>query len=165
MARWYWYDKNGTQVVAPQHPDRSRPIPAAIHWLQPELISDLHESFARWLRAKISPGTLTPDRLWIDQNGRLAVRFSSGSPAPLSVVGSYRELAQWLVLLDKWMDTHVVLARARAVWSVAEMAGALSFTTPSLLPRPLVQMPPDNWEQVARGLAAAVLDGPLAGGQ
>jgi hypothetical protein len=61
------------------------------------------------------------------------------------------------------MENHVVLARARTVWTLAELAGALPFTSPSLLPRQLVQFPPDNWEQVARGLAAIVSDGSLAG--
>lgn len=158
MAHWYWYDAAGRQVTSPFHPEHSRPIATAIEWLRPPLISDLHRSFARWTAAKLAPGDLIPDRLWIDQAGLVAVRFATGAPAPQPTIGAGPGLAQWFVLLDKWMETYVVLARARSIWSRPELAGALSFTTPSLLPQPLVQMPPNNWERVARGLAALIVD-------
>ena len=161
MARWYWYDEDGKQKVSSYHPQHSRPISAAVEWLQPALISDLHLSFARWSAAATWPGPLTPHRVWIDQSGLMAVRFATGAPSPQPSVGASEGLAQWLVLLDKWMETYVVLARARAVWPLAELGAALPFITPCLLPHPLVKVPPDNWERVARGLAAIVVDGPL----
>lgn len=111
----------------------------------------------------MSPGPVIPHRLWIDQSGNIAVRFTADPPAPQSTVGAGEGLAQWLLLLSKWMEIHVVLARARTVWTLAELAGALPFTSPSLLPRQLAQFPPSNWEQVARGLAAIISDGALAG--
>ena len=163
MARWYWFDEVKSMTASPCHPPHSRPIAAAVEWMHPPIISDLHLSFARWTSAHMSPGPVIPHRLWIDQSGKIAVRFAANAPAPQSAVGAGEGLAQWLVLLSKWMENHVVLARARTVWTLAELAGALPFTSPSLLPRQLVQFPPDNWEQVARGLAAIVSDGPLAG--
>ena len=60
------------------------------------------------------------------------------------------------------METFVVIARARAVWSVQELAGALTFTSKPFLPAALVYMPPDNWERVALALATAIGDGALA---
>ena len=159
MACWYWYDEDGEQMVSPRHPPHSRPISAAVEWLQPALISGLHRSFARWTAAEMSPGPVVPHRLWIDQSGLVAVRFSTDAPTPLPVVGGGEGLAQWLVLLAKWMDTYVVLARARSIWSLAELAAALPFTSPCLLPRSLAQLPPDNCGEVARGLAAILIDG------
>ncbi len=126
--------------------------------MRPELISDLHRSFARWTGARLSIGPVLPHRLWINQSGLVAVRFAAGAPDPLPEVGAGEELAQWLLLLAKWMETYVVLARARAVWSTPELAAALPFLSPCMLPRPLAQLPPDNWEEVASGLAAIVLD-------
>jgi hypothetical protein len=62
------------------------------------------------------------------------------------------------------METFVVIARARAIWSVQELAGALTFTSKPFLPISLLYMPPDNWERVAMALANAVGDGALRGG-
>ena len=163
MARWYWYDKDGDQIVSPSHPPHSRPISAAVEWLHPDLISDLHHSFAHWTAAELSTGPVVPHRLWIDQTGLIAVRFSADAPAPQPAVGAGEALAQWLVLMAKWMETYVVLARARSVWSLAELAAALPFTSPCLLPRTLAQLPPSNWEEVAHGLAAIVIDGSSIG--
>jgi hypothetical protein len=73
------------------------------------------------------------------------------------------DLAAWLVLLDKWMETFVVISRARATWTPLELAGALRFTTPPYLPAPLTTEPPDNWTRVAHALSVAIVDGPLAG--
>ena len=72
-----------------------------------------------------------------------------------------QELAAWFVLLDKWTDASVVIAHARAVWTVQELAGALTFTSKPFLPAALVYMPPHNWERVAMALAVAVGDGAL----
>ena len=44
------------------------------------------------------------------------------APAPIAHVGLAQELAAWLVMLDKWMETFVVIARARAVWNADELA-------------------------------------------
>ena len=43
-------------------------------------------------------------------------------------------LASWFVLLDKWMETFVVIARARTVWSPNELATAMIFVNPLWLP-------------------------------
>lgn len=133
--------------------------------LLPPIITSLHESLYRWQQAGLDPGPLTPDRIWIDSAGALALAFKRDqNPEPLGHVGLAPALAGWLVCLDKWMETFVVIARARSVWTPTELAGALTFTTPALLPPPLLQLPPvDNWERVARGLAVAVADGPLQG--
>ncbi len=161
MAKWYWFDEYKSLTASPCHPPRSRPIAAAVEWLHPPIISDLHQNFACWTAAQMSPGPVIPHRLWIDQAGKISVRFPEEAPAPQPAVGAGEGLAQWLVLLSKWMEIHVVLARARSVWTIAELAGALPFTSHSLLPQQLAQFPPDNWEQVARGLAAIVSDGAM----
>lgn len=153
---WYWYDDDNSLKTAPSHPPLSRPIATAVAWLNPPLISNLHNQFARWTTAQVSPGPVIPHRLWIDQEGGIAFRFVADAPVAMPAVGAGEALAQWLVLISKWMEIHVVLARARTVWSPAELVGALTFTTPSLLPPQLVQFPPENWEQVARGLAASI---------
>lgn len=160
---WYWYEDDNSLKTSPSHPPHSRPIATAAAWLNPPLITNLHNHFARWTTAQVAPGPVIPHRLWIDQDGFIAFRFVADAPFAMPAFGASEALAQWLVLLSKWMEIHVVLARARTVWSLAELVGALTFTTPSLLPRPLVQYPPDNWEQVARGLAAIISEGRLAG--
>lgn len=161
MASWYWYDDESKLVASYTHPTGSRPIATAVEWLSPDLVSALHIQFSRWTAAKMSTGQMIPHRLWIDQGGSLAVRFPTGAPEPLSEVGAGENLAQWLVLLSKWMEVHVVLARARTVWTVDEIAAALPFASPSFLPNSLVQFPPDNWDQVAQGMASIVSEGPL----
>lgn len=162
MAMWYWYDNDGSLTKSPRHPPLSRPIATAAEWLTPPLVSYLHSHFARWTAAQLSPGPVIPQRLWIDQDGRVAFRFADGEPASMPVVGAGEALAQWFVLLSKWMEIHVVLARSRTLWPHSLLLGALPFITPSLLPRQLAQFPPDNWEQVARGLAAIIAEGAVA---
>ncbi len=159
MAPWYGYNDDNSPNISPSHPPLSRPIATAAEWLTPPLISTMHCHFARWTTAKVSPGPVIPHRLWIDQDGRIAFRFGDDPPAAIPVVGAGEALAQWFVLLSKWMEIHVVLARARNVWSNAELLEALPFTTPSLLPSQLALFPPNNWEQVARGLAAIIAEG------
>jgi len=61
------------------------------------------------------------------------------------------------------METFVVIARARSIWTVGELGAALTFMTPAFLPARLVAQAPDNWARVALALATAVADGPLAG--
>ncbi|MDE0312429.1 MAG: hypothetical protein OXI52_09205 [Caldilineaceae bacterium] len=162
MALWYWYENNGSLTTSHHHPPLSRPIATAAEWLTPPIVSNLHGHFARWTSAQISPGPVIPQRLWIDRDGRAAFRFADGEPAAMPVVGAGEALAQWFVLLSKWMEIHVVLARSRTVWPHSQLLGALPFITPSLLPRQLAQFPPDNWEQVARGLAATVAESTVA---
>lgn len=162
---WWAVDEAGTQQAFGAPPTSSRPLAQAGDVLLPPLVTALHRSFRAWHTAGLSPGPVIPDRLRMDPEGRLFVAFADGKlPRPVSVVGEHAGLAAWLVLLDKWVETFVVVARARAIWSVGELAGALSFTTPSLLPPALLRQPPDNWERVAVALARAVADGPLPNG-
>ncbi len=108
--------------------------------LLPPAISDLHSAFAAWGRAGWSPGPLTPVRVWVNAAGALAVEFlGDRRPVPLMQVGSAPDLAAWLVLLNKYMETFVVIARAREVWTVDELAGALGFLSPAYLPPKLVR--------------------------
>lgn len=157
--------RDHTVFPQPQPPAGLHPITALRSGLLPPVISRLHASLHAWGELGLSPGPITPDRIWCNAEGALAFAFERGAaPPPLSHVGMAQELAAWLVLLDKWMETFVVIARARAVWSVQELAGALTFTSPPFLPAALVYMPPDNWARVAAALAEAVGDGELAGG-
>ena len=117
MAMWYWYDDDNSLKASPRHPHLSRPIATAAEWLEPPLISDLHNHFARWTSAQVSPGPVIPQRLWINQSGVIAFHFGADAPAAIPEVGAGEALAQWFVLLAKWMEIHVVLARARTVWS------------------------------------------------
>jgi len=154
--------RDHTVFSQPQPPAGLRPIASLHGELAPPVISRLHESLHAWGELGLSPGLITPDRIWCNAEGALAFAFErNAAPPPLSHVGMAQELAAWLVLLDKWMDTFVVIARARAVWSVQELAGALTFTSKPFLPAALVYMPPDNWVRVAAALAAAVGDGEL----
>ncbi len=174
-ARWCWIDEAGSLRESTAPPAGSRPIAQATALLLPPLISSLHTNFHAWQKAGLSPGPVTAARMWVDPAGELAVECKETEhPTSIYPVGAYQVgayqvgamqgLAAWLVLLDKWVETFVVIARARAIWSPAELAGALSFTTPSLLPAELVRTTPHNWERVAQALALAVADGPLDGG-
>ncbi len=164
MAIWYWYDDDNSLKNSPHFPPLSRPIATAVEWLNPPLISNLHSHFARWTVAQVSPGPVIPQRLWFDQSGGIAFQFGDDAPSAIPEVGAGEVLAQWFVLLSKWMEIHVVLARARTVWSRGEMMAAIPFTTPPLLPRQLAQFPPSNWEDVARGLAAIISEGAMEPG-
>ena len=156
--------RDHTVFSQPQPPAGLRPIAALRGELLPPVISQLHASLHAWGELGLSPGPITPDRIWCNAEGALAFAFEhNAAPQPLSHVGIAQELAAWLVLLDKWSDTDVVIIRARAVWSVQELAGALTFTSKPFLPAALVYMPPDNWARVAAALAEAVGDGALAG--
>ncbi len=161
---WWMVDEQGRVHETSAPPAESRPLNQATALLLPPLISHLHTSFHAWQMAGLSPGPVIPERLWINPAGGLAVKFAGGrSPERLYPVGAQAGLAAWLVLLDKWVETFVVIARARSIWNTAELAGALSFTTPSLLPAQLTRTAPDNWERVAVALARSVADGPLPG--
>ena len=170
-TRWCWIDEAGSLCESTAPPAGSQPLAQATARLLPPLISSLHTNFHAWQKAGLSPGPVTAARMWVDPAGELAVECKEAQhPTAIYPVGAYQVgamqgLAAWLVLLDKWVETFVVIARARAIWSPAELAGALSFTTPSLLPAELVRTAPHNWERVAQALALAVADGPLDGGR
>lgn len=156
--------RNHTVFSQPQPPAGLYPI-AALHGdLLPPVVFKLHESLRAWGDLGLSPGTITPERIWCNAEGALAFTFEHGAaPRPLSHVGMAQELAAWLVLLDKWAAPFVAIAQARALWSAQELAGALTFTSPPFLPVALVYMPPDNWARVAAALAEAVGAGAPAG--
>jgi hypothetical protein len=145
-------------------PADAKPIGAVgAEWLPP-LVTTLHQSLAAWGALGHRPGPLTAERVWVGSDGTLIVYDPPGKlPLPLLHIGMAPELAAWLVLLDKWMETFVVVARARSVWTHIELAGALTFLTPVYLPATLIAQPPNNWERVARAVAIAVADGPLQG--
>lgn len=160
----YWYIQNQQLVQATLPPNGVQPLLGNAHRLLPPLISDLHRSFAMWSHIGYSPGPITAERVWFGADGALSFAFPGATtPRPLLQVGLAPDLAAWLVLLDKWMETFVVVARARSVWSVSELAAALPFLTPAFLPRKLVNQPPLNWMNVAMALAEAVADGELRG--
>ena len=160
----YYMVEQGLMRRLAQPPIAMRPLASNGQSLLPPTISALHGRFREWGELGFSPGPLRADHTWIDADGGLLFAFSGGrAPRPLLQVGAAPDLAAWLVLLDKWMETFVVIARARAVWSVGELAGALTFLSPAFLPPALVQQPPDNWARVAQALAEAVADGPFVG--
>jgi hypothetical protein len=161
MIRYYCV-KDGVLNSAPSPPAGMVRVADAPHTLLPPQVSILHEHFAAWRTAGYAPGPVIPARLWTAADGSLAFAHAV-MPQPLSRVGLAPDLAAWLVLLDKWMETFVVIARARAVWSPDELAGALSFTTTAYLPTELVQLSPENSQRVATALASAIADGPLQG--
>ena len=130
--RFFWIDGTTLRSAAAA-PTALHPIETWRGKMLPPLISAWHRSFKTWADLGLSPGLATPGRIWAGQDGALAFRFARNEqPRPISHVGQARELATWLVLLDKWMETSVVVACARAVWSSTELGGALSFTTPRL---------------------------------
>jgi len=132
--------------------------------LLPPLVTELHRSFRAWGDAGYSPAEIDARRIYFNAEGELAFHFMQGyRPQPLLQVGPALDLAAWLVLLDKWMETFVVIARARTVWRSAELSSALTFLNPAYLSAKLVAHPPDNWERVAQALAAVVADGELRG--
>ena len=160
----YFFIQDKTVVHTPLPPAGMLPFIQRTEQLLPPLITALHRNFQAWGRLGLSPGPVTADRIWFGADGNLAFRFKrAATPAPLLQIGQAPELAAWLVLLDKWMETFVVIARARSIWTVGELGAALTFMTPAFLPARLVAQPPDNWTRVAQALALAVADGPLAG--
>ncbi len=157
-ATWYAINANGELDQQSQPPQGGRTIMAASEWLQPTLLTALHQSFRAWGMASLSPGVVTPERIWITPAGRVVFQFANGTkPTPQSSVGAQAGLSAWLVLLDKYLKPPIVVNTAAAIWPKSDLAGALIFTTPGLLPKVLVRLPPDNWERVARALAAAII--------
>ena len=165
-----FYQINQGRLAASEQPVASMlPIAAAVATLVqpstlPGAVSELHHSFHEWDALGLSPGLIVAERVWCNAEGAVAFYFHDRRPPqPLTHVGLARELAAWLVLLDKWIETAVVVTCARALWDVEALGGALTFTTPAFLPPALVAQRPDNWERVARALATAIVEGPLTG--
>jgi hypothetical protein len=128
------------------------------------MVTELHRSLHAWGTLGKRPGLLTADRVWATQDGVLVVYFEEGqAPYPMLHVGMAPDMATWFVLLDKWMETFVVVSRARTVWTPDELAAAMIFVNPMWLPKALAAQPPNNWVRVVRALAVALADGPLAG--
>ena len=160
----YYFVEQQRLVYSTKPPAGTKPIKHSLALLLPPLVSDLHASFQAWGRLGYSPGELSPNRVYLNAQGVVAFYFDDGDqPSPLPQVGIGPDLAAWLVLLDKWMETYVVIARARMTWNLRELASALSFVTPAFLPTLLTAHPPSNWERIAVALALAVADGSLQG--
>lgn len=160
----YFEAENGQLVATVTLPAGAAPIATVQQQMLPPQITELHRRFRAWGDAGMSPGPVTPARTWCGADGRLYFKFAENdSPQPLTHVGLARELAAWLVMLDLWMETFVIVARARTVWSTGELAAALSFTTPGFLPPALVTSGANPWQRVALALARAAAEGPLAG--
>jgi hypothetical protein len=154
--------ENGQLVATVALPASAAPIAAVQQQMLPPQITELHRRFRAWGDAGMSPGPVTPARTWCGADGRLFFKFEDAhSPQPLTHVGLARELAAWLVMLDLWMETFVIVARARTVWSIGELAAALSFTTPAFLPPALATAGANPWQRVALALARAAAEGPL----
>jgi len=160
----YYSIINGKLVVSAEPPEGAKPFKHQLRLLLPPLVTELHKSIRAWSIAGYSPGAIWTRRIYFNERGLITFRFLNGSkPQTVMAIGGAADLAAWLVLLDMWMETFVVLARARTVWSIAELTAALPFVTPAYLPDKLVAHPPDNWERVARALALSLADGQLAG--
>jgi hypothetical protein len=161
---YYYHIQNGQMQATFHAPSGSKSFVRIAGELLPPQISQLHEQFQAWGAMGLSPGPVLGHRIWLGPQNELCFHFpGNDEPAPLDAVGLAPHLAAWLVLLDKWMETFVVIARARAVWTPLELASALCFTCPPFLPPQLMREPPDNWARVAHALAVAVADAPLAG--
>ncbi len=160
----YFFIQDKAVIHTPLPPAGMRSFAQRTEQLLPPVITALHRNFQAWAARGLSPGPVIADRIWWGADGALAFRFNCyAAPAPLLQIGQAPDLAAWLVLLDKWMETFVVIARARSIWTVGELGAALTFMTPAFLPTRLVTQPPDNWTRVAQALAIAVADGPLMG--
>lgn len=124
----------------------------------------LHLALQEWMRQQLSPGPLVAARVFVGAGGQLAFSADDESePQPLMVhVGPSLDLAGWLLLLDKWVETERVLQSARAVWSAQELAGALPFMTPAFLPAELVNLPPQNAATLARAVSALLVQASVA---
>lgn len=160
----FYFIRDNTLVSASQPPAGAQPIAQLGETLLPPIVTELHHSLHAWGKLGKRPGLLTADRTWATTEGTLVVSFAEGeTPYPLLHIGMAREIATWLVLLDKWMETFVVIARARTVWTSHELAGAMTFVNSAYLPKSLVIQSPNNWKRVAQALALVVADKPLEG--
>lgn len=160
----YYFIRDNALVSTSQPPAGAQRISQLGTTLLPPIITELHQSLHTWGTLGKRPGLLTADRTWATPEGKLVVYFETGqAPYPLLHVGMGPDMATWFVLLDKWMETYVVVARARTLWTPQELATAMIFVNPMWLPKPLVSQAPNNWLRVVRALAVAVADGPLQG--
>jgi len=162
----YYFVRDNNLVAAIQAPAAAQRLALLGNSFLPPVITELHRSLHRWGELDKRPGLLTADRVWVTPEGGLVVYFEEGqAPYPMLHVGMAPDMASWFVLLDKWMETFVVVARARLVWTPNELAAAMTFVNPLWLPHALVAQPPNNWARVVRALAMAVADGPLQGAE
>lgn len=140
------------------------PIAQAQNCLTPSLVKTLHRSFKEWEAVPLSPGPILPQSVFIDTTGALAIHAptEAGLLPKMSNTGLAQDLAAWLVLLDKWVSTDVVVGSAAEVWSVDALAQALPFITPAFLPRGMMKWPPANSERVARAVARVAAASPAA---
>lgn len=161
----YYSVVNDVLNASSQPPTDGLLIVRGVKLLTPPLVTQLHRQMQAWAKAGFSPGPIEPQRVWINGQGALALAYDGDvRPRPITDhIGLAPDLAAWFVLLDKWMETYVVIARARTVWSVAELGAALPFISPVYLPPALVDYPPNNWMRTARALATGIADGPLDG--
>ena len=160
----FYFIRDQHLVSADQPPAGAQPLAQLSAILLPPIVTELHRSLQAWGTLGKRPGLLTADRTWATPAGTLVIRFAEGQePYPLLHVGMALDIASWLVLLDKWMDTFVMMARARTVWTSNELAGAMIFVNPMWLPKALVAQPPNNWLRVVQALAVAIADGPMQG--
>lgn len=159
----YYYIEQENLLSSQEPPSGAKPLKHSLGILQPSLVSELHRNFSAWGRLGFSPGLLSPNGVYFNEQGLVAFCYQGADkPHSLLQIGVGPDLAAWLVLLDKWMETYVVIARARMVWNLHELASALSFVSPAFLPTTLVAHPPDNWERVAVALSHTLADGSLA---
>ena len=162
----YYFVREEQFVAAPQPPVGAQRLAQLGNSLLPPIITELHRSLHKWGVLGKRPGLLTADRVWATPEGTLVVFFEEGqAPYPMLHVGMAPDMATWFVLLDKWMETFVVIAWACTVWTPNELASAMTFVNPMWLPKSLLAQPPNNWVRVVRALAVAVSDGPLQGTQ
>lgn len=164
LSEKYFFIVDGELVAIDKLPAGSRQLVEVGATLLPPHISRLQRSLRAWHDAQLSLGCILPQRFWLLPEERLAVGFAKRSkPEPATFTSKGREIAGWLLLLDKWMETFVVVARARTVWSVAELGAALPFLAPAYLSADLLHYPPENWQRLAQVLAIALADGEMSG--
>jgi hypothetical protein len=156
----YWIAQQGSlQRMASPSPAMRLIAQLRAAELQP-LLPSLHAGLRAWADLRLSPGPIVPSRVLVDSAGQVAFRSpDDAEPLPLLVnVGAAPDVAAWIVLLDKSVETQPVVATAKQVWTHQELATALPFVTPAFLPAELLGQPPDNWLRVARALAAVAAE-------
>ena len=134
----YYFVRDDALVASAQPPAGAQRLAQLGSSLLPPVITELHRSLHTWGTLGKRPGLLTADRVWATPEGTLVVYFEDGqAPYPMLHVGMAPDMATWFVLLDKWMETFVVVARARTVWTPNELASAMIFVNPCGCHKPL----------------------------